>query len=106
MADMNANGKNINNVNSISKSGSKISLSDPTFMTFSIWDSDKFVIADNGIYAMTSIEASSFNTSGAVNANEFKFGLWSFKEVGGNMVISYNGTAKATIQSSRTNSNL
>lgn len=46
------------------------------------------------------------DSAGQAAATSFKFGNWSFKEVSGNMVISYNGIAKATIQSSRTNSNL
>lgn len=46
------------------------------------------------------------DSAGQAAATSFKFGNWTFKEVSGNMVISYNGIAKATIQSSRTNSNL
>ena len=104
--DMNANGKNINNLTSISKLDSRI-----RFLNYSMaFDvdgyEDQLVIANDGIYANTNIEASSFFASGVVQAPEFKFGNWTFKEVSGNMVIYYNDVAKATIQSSRTNSNL
>ena len=104
--DMNANGKNINNLTSISKSGSKIRLLEGS-IAFDIAGFDnQLTIADDGIYANTHIEATGLSLSGMAQATEFKFGSWSFKEVSGNMVIYYNGTAKATIQSSRTNSNL
>ena len=70
-------------------------------------------MADDGVHVMngaveglTSLSLVDLNASGKVTAPEFKFGNWTFKEVSGNMVISYNDTAKATIQSSRTNSNL
>ena len=104
--DMNANGKNINNLTSISKLDSKIRLLGSS-IAFDIDGYDnQLTIADDGIYANTSIEAIDLLLSGTAQATEFKFGLWSFKEVSGNMVIYYNDTAKATIQSVRTNSNL
>ena len=103
---MNANGKNINNLTSISKSDSKIRLLDGSIAFDVVGYDNQLIIGDDGIFTTTYIEADAFFASDSVNAPEFKFGNWSFKEVSGNMVISYNGTAKATIQSSRINSNL
>ena len=119
--DMNANGKNINNVGVISAGGigRQVILQEDTL---NYQGSGIFCTWDDG----PPIASFDYNTEifyyggGNVNYNtgllelyaptmkssEFKFGSWSFKEVSGNMVIYYNGTAKATIQSSRPNSNL
>ena len=118
MADMNANGKKIIGASSVS-AGDIVIGNDP--LGFLGGDSPGLYNAGNdGIIAAYNYNAGNFyyangnlivdysgvTTPAAMKANEFKFGLWSFKEVSGNMVIYYNGTAKATIQSSRTNSNL
>ena len=105
MADMNANGKNITNLLSVSNQQSAITMGYGG-ISFDVLGTTMMSINDDGIYANTSIEANNFIASGIVQSTEFKFGLWSFKEVSGNMVIYYNGTAKATIQSGRINSNL
>ena len=105
MADMNANGKNITNLLSVSNQQSAITMGQGEIL-FNIYDTNILSINDDGIYAYANIEANNFIASGIVQSTEFKFGLWSFKEVSGNMVIYYNGTAKATIQNGRVNSNL
>lgn len=118
MADMNANGKNITGASSV-VAGDAVIGNDP--LGFLDGDSPGLYNAGNdGIIAAYNNTTGKFHyangnltvdylgltTTTTMKANEFKFGLWSFKEVSGNMVISYNGTAKATIQSSRINSNL
>ena len=108
MGDMDANGKKVTNLASISNLQSSVNLYAGN-IDYKIFDDIVFNIADDGLYSNLNIEAPSFITSGVsgfVQASEFKFGSWSFKEVGGNLVIYDGGVAKATIQSTRTNSNL
>ena len=116
--DLNANGKNIIGANSVS-AGDIVIGNDPLGFLDG-FSPGLYNAGNDGIIAayhyMTGmyyyangnliVDDLGVATSPTMQANEFKFGLWSFKEVSGNMVISYNGTAKATIQSSRTNSNL
>lgn len=94
MGDLDANGKNINNVNYISNSGSKISLSEPDYITFSIFNNEQFVIAEDGIFASGGIEASYFYASAGVYAPEFKFGNWTFKQDASGRLGIYNGTTE------------
>ena len=115
---MNANGKNITGAKYV-LAGETVIGNDP----FGFIDDESpglYNIGNDGIIAAYNNTAGKFYyangnlivdhsgvaTSPTMQANEFKFGNWKFKEVSGNMVIYYNGTAKATIQSSRTNSNL
>ena len=115
---MNANGKNIIGANKVMV-GDTVIGDDP----FGVLDGASpglYNAGDDGIIAAffntdqmfyygngnLTVDYSGLTTTTTMKATEFKFGLWSFKEVSGNMVISYNGTAKATIQSSRINSNL
>ena len=125
MGDLNANGKNIINANRISFGADYeriITMGENPFgnegssLRFGMWTEA------NGGYSIATYDKGTLKHyyggdkvtvdnigllyAPKMESTEFKFGLWSFKEVSGNMVISYNGTAKATIQSSRTNSNL
>lgn len=86
--DMNANGKNITNLLSVSNQQSMITIGYGS-ISFDILGSNLFIINDDGVYANTNIEA-----SGTAQATEFKFGSWTFKQDGIGRLGIYNGTTE------------
>lgn len=104
--DMNANGKNITNLLSVSNQQSAITMGYGGIL-FEVLGTNMLNIADDGIYANTSIEANNLYASGTAQATEFKFGRYKFMEDTNGDLGIYNGTTKiATILKTRTNSNL
>ncbi|MHB9056209.1 MAG: hypothetical protein ACYC2P_08680 [Paludibacteraceae bacterium] len=83
--DMNANGKNITNLLSVSNQQSMITMGYDS-ISFDILGGNILMINNAGVYANTNIEA-----SGTAQATEFKFGLWTFMQDGSGRLGIYNG---------------
>ena len=91
--DMNANGKKITNLLSVSNQQSAITMGYGE-ISFNVVDTNILSIADDGIRANTNIEANNFYANSIIQSPEFKFGNYSFKQDGSGRLGIYNGTTE------------